>query len=150
MRILLILSLLATTAFGYPIPENEAVKIAPGSLCSTKDRDFKGHNYPEKIAICKRNVSAIRKTKIKQKFKVPQEQWRIYQIDHVISLQFGGDNSDKNLMPLDLTTHAYKSTLEEELHQQLMSSKITQQDVITAIKNWYHRCVFQENCENTK
>jgi hypothetical protein len=59
-----------------------------------------------------------------------------YQIDHRISLSFGGSNHMDNLWPLPYDDARRKAQLEEQLYLQINSGQIVQAEAIAQILAW--------------
>jgi hypothetical protein len=60
-----------------------------------------------------------------------------FEVDHLISLELGGSNSIRNLWPESYMTHPWnahvKDAVENELHQQVCSGRISLHDAQRAI-----------------
>ncbi len=106
-----------------------------GSICSTRDRDFSEHRYPEKIPYCKRAVSSGDKDKIYRDYGVSKKCRKEYTIDHFIPLSIGGTNRIDNLWPEPKVIKQLRHDLEIELYKALSSGQITQEEAIQTIRD---------------
>jgi hypothetical protein len=119
------------TAFPFTPDETKT----NGSLCSTRDRDFAEHRYPEKIPYCKRAVSSSDKDKIYRDYGVSKNCRREYTIDHFIPLSIGGTNRLDNLWPEPKVIKQLRKDLEMELFKALSSGKISQEEAVQTIRD---------------
>lgn len=114
--------LLSTVAFGADLPN---VNLTPGEVYS---------NLPLS-SLCKpgytatvRNVPSSLKSQVYREYGIKFHAPGSFEVDHLISLELGGDNSIKNLWPESYVTkplNAYvKDALENRLHALVCSGKL--------------------------
>ncbi len=120
-------------ALAFPLTPNS--KITTGSLCTTKDGDYTEDRYEEKIAYCKRNVSAEEKARIYRTYGIPKECWKRYTIDHFYPLSMGGSNNLDNLWPEHKYVKNTRMNLEMETFTRLQNGEITQKEALEIIKH---------------
>lgn len=109
-----------------------------GSLCSTRDRDFREFRYAERIPYCRRNVSTSTKNRIAARYGISaSDRSRNYQIDHYIPLSIGGSNRDSNLWPLTNAEASQKARLEYQLFQSVRDGRMSQRQAISEIRRRY-------------
>jgi hypothetical protein len=114
------------------------IDLAPGHLCTPKDKDFVRYRYAENIPYCKRNVTPKRKDKICALYGVTSRKERRtkYTVDHIIPLSMGGSNHDKNLW----CQHRgiYTGHLEYWLYEKLRDGEIRQAEAMLYILSHKH------------
>jgi len=111
------------------------VAAGAGSLCSPDDSDFQGYRSGN-VAHCKRDVSKGMKRRIKADAGISPDQYGDYEIDHIIPLGLGGDNSPQNLQPLPHALAREKSRLEQELFNKVSSGEMSQAEAVEHIRAW--------------
>lgn len=124
-------------------PHCHAQAGLPDSSCTT------GAVFPNVTTaqICKagyaqsvRDVSQAEKDKVYAEYGITQHPPGAYEIDHLISLELGGSNDIRNLWPeasLPKPGFHEKDQVEDYLHNQVCSGKITLKQAQTKIAtNW--------------
>ena len=107
--------------------------MTPGDTCSRQDRHFDGYRYSAKIAHCRRKVSRGLKTEIYRAYNIPEKCRRRYTIDHFYPLSIGGNNSIKNLWPEHKLLKETRLYLEQDVFDNLVQGKITQEEAFRQI-----------------
>jgi 5-methylcytosine-specific restriction endonuclease McrA len=136
MNFKILLLLFAIPAYASELPN---LKITPGSarnvsikqLCTTSTSLVR--NVPESLKKdIYRNYGLNGNNKLLCK--------EGYEVDHLISLELGGDNTANNLWPQSFcgNNNAHdKDKLENELHRQICNNRITIEDAQECIRtNW--------------
>jgi hypothetical protein len=86
-----------------------------------------------------RNVPQSEKNAVYREYGIAHRHPGEYEIDHIVSLELGGSNDIKNLFPESYITKPYnahlKDKLENELHVEICSGKITMKDAQFAISH---------------
>lgn len=131
------------TAQLIPPPRCHAQNGLPDSSCTP------GDVFPSVTTdqICKagyagsvRNVPQSEKDQVYAEYGIVQHPPGAYEIDHLVSLELGGSNDIRNLWPeaaLPKPGFHEKDSVENFLHVQVCSGKMTLQDAQTGIaKNW--------------
>src|ERR1700733_16107853 len=89
-------------------------KLTPGALCSSESDDFKGYAYPEKVALCDRDVGKAKKKEVADSYDIGSEdEWSNYEFDHLIPLCAGGGNDEENIWPQPIDEAKEKDKLED-------------------------------------
>lgn len=84
-----------------------------------------------------RNVSTSTKRKVYTAYGIISRKTGEYSIDHLISLQLGGSNDIANLWPLETETKKSKDRIENYLHKQVCTGKVTLKEAQVKIAgNW--------------
>lgn len=124
-----------STVYSYQLPDP---KLTPGVLCTEQDPDFKGYDYPSKVARCNRNVSIQEKQKVALNYgNIPASEWGNYEFDHYMPLCAGGSNSSENLWPQPLEEAHVKDTLELDVCTEMRSGNMTQTQALQKIRDWF-------------
>lgn len=98
MKIIAVLFLtLNLHAHTFPL-KADPVKT-PGDVCTETNPDFKEFRYKEKIAVCNRNITTAKRSKVYDSYGIVVSERKNYTIDHFIPLFIGGSNDIKNLWP---------------------------------------------------
>ena len=105
-----------------------------GQMCTTKDRDFTGYRYAEKIPYCHRNVSDGLKHAIYDSYKIPAKCRGRYTIDHFYPLSMGGNNNRQNLWPEHKMVKALRQDLEQDLFDRMAAGTLKQMNALAQIK----------------
>ncbi len=116
-------------------PQSPEMSQTPGHLCTSKDKDFKGYRYSQKIPYCERNVDYYQKSQIYQEYGVTPAQRSQYTIDHFIPLSIGGSNDPRNLWPEHKQIKALRQNLEMELFTAVRDGHMTRAEAIDIIRN---------------
>ncbi len=121
-------------------------KMTPGDALDVTKADICVSGYTKKV----RNVPQAVKNQVYQEYGITSHAPGEYEVDHLISLELGGNNSIKNLWPELYKSEPWnahvKDALENELHSEICSGKIdiktAQQDIardwIAAYKKYFH------------
>jgi 5-methylcytosine-specific restriction endonuclease McrA len=112
----------------------QKLEVQRGALCVPADPDFDGYRYGEQIAHCRRHVSSSTKRRVAANYGISDRTG--YEIDHIIPLAIGGDNSMDNLQPLLHATARQKARLEFQLFESLSAGAITQEEAVQRILDW--------------
>ena len=122
-----------TAAVAEEVPLVPNPELTTGDYCTTKDPNFEGYRYEERIAYCRRAVSRHMKTRIYVAYAIPENCKSNYTVDHLIPLSMGGSNKAENLWPEHKRIKATRITLEQDLYDQLRRGEISQVDAVNAI-----------------
>jgi len=108
----------------------------PGAVLSTDTSVVCKVGYTKTV----RDVSLATKKQVFAEYGIPYSQHSNYEVDHLISLEIGGSNNISNLWPENskITDGSLtKDKLENYLHKQVCSSKMTIQEAQMEIStNW--------------
>lgn len=113
--------------------------LTPGRLATPNNRGFIEYRYAEHIPYCRNDVSFALQATVLNRYNIPLADRDKYKIDHLIPLLCGGSNSLENLWPQPIAEAEEKAKLEYRLYLQLRDGKITQNQVIREIDNWFNR-----------
>lgn len=116
-------------------PQTPEKHQTPGHLCTSKDKDFKGYRYSQKVPYCERNVETYRKHLIYDMYEVPRAARTQYTIDHFIPLSIGGSNDDRNLWPEHKQIKALRQNLEIELFVAVRDGHMTRAEAIEIVRD---------------
>jgi hypothetical protein len=83
-----------------------------------------------------RNVSESLKQKVYLAYGIRRHRPYAYEIDHLVSLELGGSNSQKNLWPEKQPGAKLKDKVENFLHRQLCDGVISLRSAQSKIKRW--------------
>ena len=136
IAILLVLALFSVTSYSsnsQMLPLHPDPQSTPGELCDTKDEDFTGYRYKEKIPYCQRNVSSETKSDIYGHYEVQENVRRNYTIDHLIPLSIGGSNNISNLWPEHKKIKQLRINLETEVYEDVRAGRMSQSEAILKI-----------------
>lgn len=127
LPIFIFLSLFNLSSSALPLsnPISPNSHLTPGSVFPTVTlKQLCSTGYTSTV----RSVSASTKKKVFALYGINPKSGR-YEIDHLISLELGGDNDIKNLWPQSMTTQPYnakrKNVLENKLNDLVCSGKLT-------------------------
>jgi hypothetical protein len=85
-----------------------------------------------------RNVSESLKQKVYLSYGIRRHRPYEYEVDHLISLELGGNNSQRNLWPEKQPGARSKDKIENALHRQLCQGTLSLRAAESAIKHWSH------------
>ena len=111
--------------------------VTPGALCRHSDPDFDKYAYSEKIAHCRRHVTAAMKKEVADQYGVPKKDYSKYEFDHLYPLCAGGANSVENLWPQPHAEALEKDKIEDEVCQGMKAGTMTQKQAIRKIDDWF-------------
>lgn len=124
---------------GLPVHHPD-FKQTPGLLCSTKDPDYSGPDYPEKIARCNRNILDSEKLKVANSYgNIPRADWPKYEFDHLLPVCAGGSNNAENLWPQILGEAKKKDVLEVDICLAMKAGTLKQADAVQKIYDWFKK-----------
>jgi hypothetical protein len=83
-----------------------------------------------------RNVSESLKRKVYLSYGIRRHRPYEYEIDHLVSLELGGSNSQKNLWPEKQLGAKSKDKIENFLHRELCDGVISLRSAQSKIKHW--------------
>jgi hypothetical protein len=109
----------------------------PGATLPVTARDICVSGYTKKV----RNVPAALKRHVYQSYGIARYRPGEYEVDHLISLELGGSNAERNLWPQPYGTRPWnariKDRLENELHRRVCDGEIDLASAQRAIAgNW--------------
>lgn len=135
MKEILIAAFLVGSVHAKALPDPN---LTPGVLCQTNDSDFKGFDYPERIARCNRNILSPEKEEVAKSYgNIPRTDWPKYEFDHLIPLCAGGSNSSKNLFPQPIAEAKEKDKLENDICLRMKAGTLLQSDAIKMVHAWF-------------
>ena len=114
---------ISSVAYATPILPNS--QLTPGSVYTTVTlKQLCSTGYTDSV----RSVSSSTKKKVFALYGIDLKSDH-FEVDHLISLELGGNNDIKNLWPQSMTTQPYnakrKNVLENKLNNLVCSGKIT-------------------------
>ena len=83
-----------------------------------------------------RNVSESLKRKVYLSYGIRSHSPGEYEVDHLVSLELGGSNSQKNLWPEKQPGARTKDNVENFLHRELCDGVISLKSAQSKIKHW--------------
>jgi hypothetical protein len=83
-----------------------------------------------------RNVSESLKRKVYLSYGIRRHKPYEYEVDHLVSLELGGNNSQRNLWPEKQPAAKDKDKIENSLHRQVCDASITLKRAQSQIKHW--------------
>ena len=129
--IALLLTLALSPAAMTPAPVRPNRELTPGVLAinDKTDRPFTGaETCAIKWGKDVRHVTLSMKKQVFEAYGIPWEKHSLYEVDHLISRELGGDDDVDNLWP-ELWTGAHnahmKDRLENALHRKVCKGEIT-------------------------
>jgi hypothetical protein len=121
------------TALNRNPPLRPDPSLTPGDTLPVTKADICVPGYSKKV----RNVPEGVKKQVYAEYGVARRATGEFEVDHLISLELGGSNSIRNLWPESYMTHPWnahvKDAVENELHQQVCSGRISLHDAQRAI-----------------
>lgn len=133
LSVLLMAVQVSEWALAYPLVPDP--NKTTGELCSQQDRDFQSRKYPERIAVCDRNVSPDMKRKIYDSYGIPRVCRGHYTVDHFIPLSIGGNNDNLNLWPEHKLVKKRRLYLEQDVFDAVREGRMTQAAAIEKIRD---------------
>jgi hypothetical protein len=134
---ILFLVLFSNLSFaGYPILPD--LKLTPGAVTNVPKSNICVPGYTKKA----RHVTAAMKREVFRLYGIDIKKIRTsdFEVDHLISLELGGNNSVSNLWPESYVTRInarQKDRLENWLHKQVCKGKMGLKDAQEGIRtNW--------------
>ena len=107
--------------------------LTPGDTLPVTKEDICVPGYSKKV----RNVPSGVKKRAYAQYGITRRATGEFEVDHLISLELGGSNSIRNLWPESYMTHPWnahvKDVVENALHQQVCSGRISLHDAQRAI-----------------
>lgn len=73
----------------------------------------------------RRHVTPATRAAVMQGYGVPRADWYLYELDHLVSLELGGDNTVANLWPEPWSDARRKDQVENALHRRVCSGAMT-------------------------
>ena len=124
-------------ATGNPAPVRPNLKLSPGDVLTSDPKVICVPGYTKTV----RNVPQSLKNVVYAAYGITSREPGEYEVDHLISLELGGSNSQRNLWPESYKTQPLnahvKDTLENKLHALTCSGKISMIEAQQAIaKDW--------------
>jgi hypothetical protein len=111
-------------SLGNPAPAEPDPAITPGATLPVTTADICVPGYSRKI----RNVPIGVKRDVYRRYGIVHHVAGEYEVDHLISLELGGSNSERNLWPQSYWTSPWnahlKDALENTLHRQVCAGRI--------------------------
>jgi len=111
------------------------LKYTPGSIRTKDAKDICGRTTK-----ALRHVTELDKITVFQAYGIPLKNRSLYEVDHLISLEIGGENGIKNLWPQPYSVPGahQKDILENKLHKMICESQITPAKAQRMIsRDWY-------------
>jgi hypothetical protein len=117
--------LLASWCGAASVPDHA---LTPGAVLAVTKSDVCVPGYSKKV----RHVPVSVKRQVFAEYKIPYSQHRLYEVDHLSSLEISGSNSLKNLWPepYDLCVNGKqigartKDRLENEMHRRVCNGML--------------------------
>jgi hypothetical protein len=105
----------------------------PGATFPVTKADICTPGYSSKV----RNVPSAMKRAVYASYGITQRDPGEYEVDHLISLELGGSNSQRNLWPQSFRTQPWnahvKDALENQLHNMVCNGQVSLEDAQHAI-----------------
>lgn len=132
-------------SIGNPAPVEPDSVLTPGATLPVTTADICTPGYSRKI----RNVPAEVKRDVYRRYGIRHHRAGEYEVDHLISLELGGSNSERNLWPQSYWTTPWnahvKDVLENALHRAVCEGRVplttAQHDIATDWVAAYRRYV---------
>jgi hypothetical protein len=112
----------------YPRPNH---KLTPGDVLTRDAQKVCTAGYSRSV----RSVSAATKRAVYASYGISSWKPGQYEVDHLISLELGGSNSQKNLWPEPTPGSYSKDSLENALHRAICAKRIS----IDSAQRWIAR-----------
>ncbi|MFZ3228918.1 MAG: hypothetical protein WA160_01845 [Pseudobdellovibrio sp.] len=134
-------------SFSMTMPNTQ---LTPGVLCTPSDSDFKGYDYPSKVARCNRNIGNPEKAEVAKNYgNIPASEWVNYEFDHYIPLCAGGSNNIQNLWPQPIAEAKQKDVIEVQVCTALKAGTMTQDQALQKIHDWFTQFSGQNHMANS-
>lgn len=128
---------MSQTVFSMSVPNPQ---FTTGVLCTPTDADFKGFDYPSKVARCNRNIGSIEKEEVAKNYgNIPQSEWVNYEFDHYMPLCAGGSNNPQNLWPQPIAEAKQKDIIEVQVCSALKAGTLTENQALQKIHEFFHQ-----------
>lgn len=114
-----------------PLTPDETTR---GSLCNSRDPDFKEYRYDEQIPYCERKVSQSMKNRVYSHYRIPSRCRGQYTIDHFYPLSLGGNNGRENLWPEHVAIKRSRQNLETRLFAAIRAGEVSQAEALREIE----------------
>lgn len=115
MKLFVLLALL----FPYfPRPRHE---LTPGDVMTTDARKVCTSGYAGTV----RNVPESEKRAVYREYAIASHKPHEYEVDHLISLELGGSNDERNLWPQPYPGAYSKDSLENALHRAVCARRLS-------------------------
>jgi hypothetical protein len=114
----------ALDSLGNPAPPKPDTALTPGATLPVTVQDICTPGYSRKV----RSVPAQVKRDVYRQYAVASHVAGEYEVDHLISLELGGSNSERNLWPQSYWTSPWnahvKDKLENALHREVCAGRL--------------------------
>lgn len=108
--------------------------LTPGVAADVTEKEICVKGYSKKA----RNVPAALKRQVYEEYGAHKEAGKCCEVDHLISLELGGSNALENLWPQPYPQAHWKDKIENRLHRDICSGKITMEQAQQQIvDDWY-------------
>jgi hypothetical protein len=115
-----------------PLPD---YSCTPGAVfANVTARDICTPGYSKRV----RNVTASLKQRVYASYGIRRHAPYAYEVDHLVSLELGGSNSQRNLWPERQPGARSKDKIENALHAQLCDHVISVRRAQAEIRRWTH------------
>jgi hypothetical protein len=115
-----------------PLPD---YRCTPGAVFSNVTaQDICTPGYSRRV----RNVTASLKQLVYESYGIRRHAPYAYEVDHLVSLELGGSNSQRNLWPEKQPGARSKDKIENALHAQLCDRVISLRQAQAEIRRWNH------------
>jgi len=122
--------------------------LTPGAVLTTDAATVCKPGYSATV----RHTSAALKAKVYANYGITSHKPGEFEVDHLVSLELGGDDVEENLWPQSYLTQPWnahvKDRLENELHRRVCAGKMSLEEAQGKIKgDWIaaYREIFGEN-----
>ena len=114
----------AMDSLGNPAPAEPDSALTPGATLPVTVQDICVPGYSRKV----RRVPAQVKRDVYRQYRITSHVAGEYEVDHLISLELGGSNSERNLWPQSRWTSPWnarvKDRLENTLHREVCAGRL--------------------------